>query len=236
MNTIFISDLHLSAHNKDNELRFIRLLKAYPHIDKLYILGDLFDYWIGDDLSMELFPDIIEAMANFNQPSPKIHIMHGNRDFLLGKAFYKNTSCIPLPDPTTIVLNSHTILLTHGDSLCSDDHSYQIYRKFVRNKSIQKLFFLIPTKFRKKFASSIRQRSHKKNYHKFIDANDSSLRNLVSNHQADCIIHGHTHLPSIHYFHDDKENYKTRYVLSDWHHQGHVLTHEHGNWKMYFFS
>lgn len=217
MQTIFISDLHLSEENPETRQYFLTFLQQY-HPDELYILGDFFEAWIGDDYDAPWVTEICDALK---ENGTKIYFMQGNRDFLLGERFARRCHATLLQDPTVIDVYGVKVLLTHGDILCTEDHAYQRYRKIVHCTLLQKLFLCLPLRFRQKIAQKLRQKSG--DYVKglpfvVMDVAPEAVSKICAKHQVKHIIHGHTHKPFVH-----QEAAFTRYVLPDWHHKGGVL-------------
>lgn len=213
--TLFISDLHLSPEYPAMTDCFVRFLqREASRADALYILGDLFEAWIGDDLQNVFTETVTTALKNWPKP---LYLMHGNRDFLMGDAFAKRINATLLPDPTVIDLYGTPTLITHGDLLCEDDKSYLRYRKIVRQKWIQALFLRLPLRFRERIAEKMRQESSK--YVKqasaaSMDVTSSAVQEWLSIYKVSRIIHGHTHKPVV---------LPERAVLPAWHERGGAL-------------
>ena len=217
MQTIFISDLHLSEENPETRQFFLIFLQQY-HPDELYILGDFFEAWIGDDYEAPWVTEICEALK---ENGAKIYFMQGNRDFLLGKSFVRRCNATLLQDPTVIDLYGTKVLLTHGDVLCTQDHAYQRFRKIVRCRFLQTLFLYLPLCLRQSIAQKLRSKSGdyvKTLSSEIMDVTPSAVAEICAKHQVKHIIHGHTHRPFIH-----READYTRYVLPDWHPKGGML-------------
>ncbi len=194
-------------------------------VDALFILGDLFEYWIGDDSSYH--ENVISALKGLVDRHIKVFLMHGNRDFLIGSAFEKKTGAILLKDPTLIKIYDRKILLSHGDSLCTDDTEYQSFKKKVRDESWKNEFLKIPLPERTLIANEFRKQSelNKKNKsEEIMDANpDEVNRILIQFNYPDFFIHGHTHRPNYHSINLDGHQMQ-RVVLGDWYEQGSYLT------------
>ncbi len=226
MHTIFISDIHLHEENKELTQLFLNLLNALPKaLDALYILGDLFELWLGDDAMSSYQQSIVNAIRDRTAEGLPIYFMHGNRDFLINTIFAKQSGVQLLAEHVVIDLYGKKTLLLHGDTLCTEDRQYQKYRKIVRHSFIQKLFLLIPVNIRKKIANHIRQRS--KNYTSqvklnLIDANNDAAIKLMQKNKVLQLIHGHTHRPAIHLNYIDDDLF-SRYVLADWDKNGYLL-------------
>lgn len=221
---LIISDLHLCTENADAVALFFKFIKTRAvQAEVLYILGDLFEFWIGDDAITTDQQKIIDALAQLAQANVKLYILHGNRDFLLGKRFCQMTGAILLPDCSIIKPYDQRILLLHGDVLCTDDKRYQRYRKFVHQAWVKTLFCALPIAWRQKIAHKLRTSNQ---YHyvdtrpinqgDIADVNTTSVTATFDKHAVDTMIHGHTHRFAIHY--DDHK--RQRIVLGDWHHYG----------------
>jgi UDP-2,3-diacylglucosamine hydrolase len=221
--TYFISDLHLDASRpKITQLFFNFLQNEASQADALYILGDFFEYWIGDDDQTKFIDQIKQALKNFTEKKIPAFLMVGNRDFLLGKRFAKETGCHLISDPSCISLYGEPILLMHGDSLCTLDVKHQKFRRFSRNKLYQKIFLSLPLTFRRKIAEKIRKKSES-NYHhaqaEILDVTANEVTRMMQKFNVQCLIHGHTHKPNIHSLTLLGKSSK-RIVLGDWHDNG----------------
>jgi UDP-2,3-diacylglucosamine hydrolase len=223
VNTLFISDLHLEESRPEITELFLHFLREQASkADALYILGDFFEVWIGDDHDAPLHQRIIAVLRNLTDSGIPVYLMQGNRDFLLGEQFAKASGCRLLTEPCLIDLYGTRTLLMHGDTLCTEDIRYLKFRSFVRNPFFQKLFLSLPLRWRKKIAQYLRKASEQhtgqaaKN---ILDTTPAEVERVMEHHQATLLIHGHTHRPSIEFF----SNNKKRIVLSDWDKTGHVL-------------
>jgi UDP-2,3-diacylglucosamine hydrolase len=234
--TLFISDLHLEpAHPGITHLFLSFLQNQAAHADALYILGDLFAAWLGDDDSSEFNQEMMTALRALTAKGVPVYFMHGNRDFLIGKKFLQQSGCRLLTDPTVIDLYGTPVLLMHGDTLCTEDKMYLRYRYFARNIFLQKIFLSLPLSYRKKIANYLRSEPQSQNvgatggrplentneYGRAplaptnMDAVQSEIDRVMQQHNVQLLIHGHTHRPAI---------YTNRIVLSDWHDdKGNVL-------------
>lgn len=223
--TLFISDLHLEEIRPEITQQFLQLLLNCQHgVDALYILGDLFETWIGDDDHCAFHQQIKQALKSATQYLP-IYFLLGNRDFLIGKQFLHETGCQLLSDEQRIMLYGTPILLMHGDTLCTLDISYLKARSWLRNRFLQTLFLLLPLTFRKKIASKIREKSQRHTQStdiEIMDVTQSEVVRVMQKHQVKFMIHGHTHRPDTHEFTLDC-THATRIVLGAWHERGHVL-------------
>lgn len=231
--TLFISDLHLSeAHPRTSE-QFLQFLKdTAPQAEALYILGDLFEYWAGDDdLDTPFHRRICAALARLAAGGTRIFIMHGNRDFLMDQAFAEACHATLLADPTLVDLYGTPTLLTHGDVLCTDDVAYQQFRSQVRNKDWRSSFLAQPLGQRKAQIEQLRQQSEKSKQGKsmaIMDTNEEAVKDLLRQHDYPRLIHGHTHRPAKHLHHLDGHTCE-RWVLGDWDTQINALRVDPGN-------
>ncbi len=227
--TIFISDLHLEENRPDITQRFLQWLDTCDSsVDALYILGDLFEVWIGDDENTPFHRDMIQALKSAAQKGFPIYFIHGNRDFLLGKAFFQQTGCQLLPDETKIAVYQTPVLIMHGDTLCTQDMAYRKARKKLRNPFLQTLFLLLPLKLRKNMAAKMRAKSMEHTQSTSLDIMDvtqSEVERVMQKHQVSYLIHGHTHRPFFHEFFLDASK-ALRIVLGAWHHGGNMLIWE----------
>ncbi len=223
---IFISDLHLEENRPDITAIFFKLLnQAVNDADALYILGDFFEAWIGDDDLSPFNQSIIDALKNATDQGLPIYLMHGNRDFLLGKKFRKMTGCRYLPDEKVISLFGVPTLLMHGDTLCTDDVAYLKFRKKARSWFFQKLFLFKSLKKRQEIAAKYRQASqmHVASLPDAImDVTQAEVERKMQKHHVQHLIHGHTHREAVHTFQINNQP-ATRTVLGAWHKHGSAL-------------
>jgi UDP-2,3-diacylglucosamine hydrolase len=221
--TIFIADLHLSAHTKALNQLFFDFLDTLE-ANALYILGDLFEYWIGDDDQSEFHQQMVNALKKTSTKIP-VYFMPGNRDFLISKKWTRRAGLHFLKDPAVIKLYEHRVLLSHGDLFCTNDKTHQWFRLITQNPFFQHLFLAMPYLFRKKLAEKVREKSVIKNksakkISPIMDVQWDAVEQMLIKNKTDYLIHGHTHKPNIHY----KKNY-LRAVLPSWdHHPGSYLT------------
>lgn len=213
MTYLFISDLHLSPDHPRLVRGFLALLKEYKNKNtQLYILGDWFNAWIGDDYSAPWLDEIITALQEFTAANNHVYFQVGNRDFVLGKKFLALFNATLLPDVYILEINHKRFRLEHGDALCTDDVAYQRFRKVIRNPVLLGILKRTPLNFRQKLANGFRKKSSEtkqlKNYD-IMDVNLHAVENAI--HQVDFLIHGHTHRPEIH-----EVINKKRIVLGDW--------------------
>jgi len=222
--TIFISDLHLDASRPAVTGLFLTFLEAQREQAKaLYILGDLFEAWIGDDAVPAEHP-ILTGMRRFAEQVP-LYVMHGNRDFLLGERFAAAVGAKLLPDPSVVDLYGTPTLLMHGDSLCTDDRDYQQFRAMVRNPAWQQAFLAMSVPERLNMAKQARSESSSRNSaldDYLMDVNADAVAAAFRQHGVGRIIHGHTHRPAIHDLTVDDRPCQ-RIVLGDWYDQGSAL-------------
>ena len=217
MERIFISDLHLDTNRKDLTLAFTQFLgERCQTIDELYILGDFFELWLGDDDKSILNNGVIEALSSL---SCDVFIMHGNRDFLIGEAFCDAAGAKMLPDPHPIILGNQPALLMHGDSLCTRDEEYMKARNLLRSAAFQRDFLSKQMPERKILAEQIRGKSQEVSREKaeeIMDVTPEEVIKVMDQAKASVLVHGHTHRPAVHEV-DLHFGAGTRYVLGDWH-------------------
>ena len=223
MCTLFIADLHLSEHEPAITAGFLRFLQEQAiHANALYILGDFFDFWIGDDDPNPLHQRIAQALMALKNAGVPCYFIHGNRDFLIGSRFAKESGMTLLPQEKVLEIEQHRILILHGDTLCTDDDAYQRYRNTVHNKFIPRLFLLLPLTILLRIAKKMRSRSQSSNQYKseaIMDVNAQAVINTFKQFNTQWMIHGHTHRPAIHTVDiDGKPHY--RGVLGAWHTEG----------------
>ncbi len=228
MKTFFISDLHLDPSRPIINQIFLDFLEHDAiHADALYILGDFFEAWIGDDDENELATQVIKGLRQLHDRGIPIYIMQGNRDFLLSERFCEASGCILLKDPTAIKLYGKTVLLMHGDSLCTHDRTYMRIRPIIRARWFKWVLYRLSLAFRRRLAQKARAKSKRSNREKspmIMDVNLEAVRAAMNEYHAEVLIHGHTHQPAIHYL--SLQEPKLRIVLSDWYESGHVFSYE----------
>lgn len=226
MSTLFISDLHLTPERPKIIQLFADFLQdSVTPDDTLYILGDLFEVWIGDDFVPPGLDTVVTKLKEISERGSPIYVMHGNRDFLLGEEFEKQSGCSLLPDHTVIDLNGTPTLLMHGDLLCTDDIDYQQFRHMVRNAQWQQQFLSKPVAERIAMAQDARKESQNKTQqldNEIMDVNQDTVTHTMTEWNIFQLIHGHTHRPNTHQF-KINNNPATRIVLGDWYEQGSVL-------------
>ena len=213
MTYLFIADLHLSPDHPRLVQGFLALLQQYQQQNtQLYILGDWFNAWIGDDYTAPWLDEIIQHLKQFTDAGNQIYFQVGNRDFALGQKFLNQFNGKLLPDVYTLNIGNQTFSIEHGDALCTDDVSYQRFRKIIRNPIILGILKSTPLSFRQKLANGFRKKSRAANQVKsyaIMDVNAQAVEHAVND--VDVLIHGHTHRPEIHDVHGKK-----RIVLGDW--------------------
>jgi len=222
MSACLISDLHLQENRPELTKAFKKFLISHAsNVDSLYILGDLFEAWIGDDFENDFILEVKSELKKYSSLGKKIYLMHGNRDFLLGEKFCEEIGGFLLDDPTTIKINNFEITLMHGDSLCTDDLDYQSFRTVVRDEKWQIDFLEKEISERIELAQNLREVSkieNKDKDHQIMDVNIMAVNEIFQRFKNNILIHGHTHRPKIH-----EEKYGTRYVLGDWEKQYYFL-------------
>ncbi len=225
-NIYFISDLHLQNTEPKIVYAFLNFLKEYAaQAEALYILGDFFESWIGDDDNTILAKQIKNALQTLTKSGVLVYFMHGNRDFLIGQRFAHETGIKLLTDPTLLELYGKKILLMHGDLLCIDDIKYQQFRQQVHNPTFQKWVLCLPLWVRRTLAAWARYKSKKhtgKTNLMLQDVNQQEVSRVMQHHDADILIHGHTHRPAVHNITLENKNAE-RMVLAAWHDTGHYL-------------
>jgi UDP-2,3-diacylglucosamine hydrolase len=195
------------------------------HAAALYMLGDLFEVWLGDDDPDPAHPPVLNALHSLSASVP-VYFMHGNRDFLIGATFAQRSGCRLLADPTLIDLDGTPTLLLHGDTLCTDDIAYQDFRRMVRDPAWQRQFLALPIAERAALAANARAESRRQTGAKaeyIMDANPRAVESVMREQGVRRMIHGHTHRPAIHDFDLDGSPAR-RIVLGDWYEQGSVLS------------
>ena len=217
---LLISDLHLHEERPDITGAFLAFLQQHAkHAQALYILGDFFEVWIGDDAITPFQCSIAQALSEVAATGTQIYLMHGNRDFLLGDAFCELADCQLLKDPSVVQLAGEPVLLMHGDSLCTSDRSYIRMRRVLRNPLISFVLRNLPLSARKRLAGDLRAKSKSSTRMKasdITDVNPNEVTRVMAQHKVRTLIHGHTHRPAVH----DLGNEKQRIVLGDWDTQG----------------
>jgi UDP-2,3-diacylglucosamine hydrolase len=232
---LFISDLHLDAERPDITRLFLKFLEGEARsAQALYILGDLFEAWIGDDDPDPEKRRVVAGLRALTDSGVACCLLHGNRDFLIGRRFCEESGVKLLPDGSIVTIHGRRVLLMHGDTLCIDDADYQRLRRIVRNPLIQFVMRRLSLERRQRLAARMRAGSkahiaamdEAKPY--VMDVNQDEVRRTFERYGVDCLVHGHTHRPAIHAMSLNGRT-ATRIVLGDWYEQGSVLRwDEHG--------
>jgi len=224
--TLFISDLHLDPERPAVTALFLEFLATRARdADAVYILGDLFEAWIGDDDETALNLEVIQGIRACVAAGTPVFVMHGNRDFLLGDRFAGQSRCSLLADPARIDLYGVPTLLMHGDLLCTDDTQYLAFRDRVRDSGWQAELLAKPLAVRREMAAEMRRSSREKTAGKpesIMDVNPAAVLDTMTEHAVLQLIHGHTHRPGVHMLQIAGQPAR-RYVLGDWYDQGSML-------------
>lgn len=223
---LLISDLHLEQERPDISRAFLHFLETRAiQAQALYILGDFFEVWIGDDAITPFQRSIAHALRQLSERGTRIYLMHGNRDFLIGKAFCREAGCTLLPDPSVIELNGERVLLMHGDSLCTQDVGYMKLRRWLRNPLTLFILRHLPLSTRQKLARKLRNESRTQTRMKasdIVDVTPDEVLRIMQLYKVHTLIHGHTHRPCMHQLTLDGHAAQ-RIVLGDWDKQGWAL-------------
>lgn len=218
MTTYFIADLHLQAERPQMTAGFLAFLNTLHPNDTLYILGDFFEVWIGDDHQPDWLQPINRALNDHTQNGLTLYLMHGNRDFLIGDDYCQRIGATLLPDPIVVQLNEKPVLLMHGDSMCTLDTEYMKMRAMVRAPIFAQQVAAQSIEQRLAMSAHFRNQSQTSNSQKsedIMDVTESEVGVAFNTHQCDLMIHGHTHSPYVHTYADGQQT-KTRMVLGDW--------------------
>ncbi len=216
---VLISDLHLCESRPDLVRAFYAFLDdvASQH-EALFILGDFFEYWVGDDATTPLHDDIARRLKRLSETTA-IYLMVGNRDFALGNHYAKRCNATLLPDSTPVQFGDQTWLLSHGDRLCTDDRSYQRYRAVIQSPLVLGTLRRLPLAWRLKLAERLRKASKDRNrtdVPRYIDVNEKAVKRVLKGTQHAGLIHGHTHMADWHRIAADDEPDRERLVMGDW--------------------
>ncbi|MDD2814137.1 MAG: UDP-2,3-diacylglucosamine diphosphatase [Thiotrichaceae bacterium] len=226
--TLFIADLHLHPKQPDTLALFTAFLKgAARDLEKLYILGDLFEVWLGDDDDEPAYQDIIKQLRRLSEAGTAIKVLQGNRDFLLGQGFSERTGCELLPESSVIDVYGTPTLIMHGDTLCTLDAAYQAFRKQVHNPEWQAQILSQPLAQRRMFAKQARQQSQmhtQGSSETIMDVTPEAVVNALHRYGVMNLIHGHTHRPAIHEI-DILGEPARRWVVGDWQESGAIVLH-----------
>ena len=239
MSSLLISDLHLTEERPEANERFISLLEDKGRAaEALYILGDFFEYWIGDDDLAEPFNAVIASLLkDLTRHGVPLYLMHGNRDFLIGEGFCAATGASLMQDPSVVDIAGVKTLLTHGDTLCTDDLDYQTWRRKARDPAFQAAFLAKPLDERRQQVHQMREKSKQVVQEKtaeIMDVNDAAVRQALREHGVRRLIHGHTHRPGRHAIEVDGRHCE-RWVLPDWYGRGGYLQVGSGEPKLVQF-
>lgn len=217
---LLISDLHLHEERPDITGAFLAFLEQHAkQAQALYILGDFFEVWLGDDAISPFQRSIADALSAVAATGTQIYLMHGNRDFLIGDDFCHLADCQLLKDPSLVKLAGEPMLLMHGDSLCTSDKSYIRLRRVLRNPLVLFVLRNLPLRVRQRLAGDLRQKSKTSTRMKaadITDVNPQAVTQVMAHYKVRTLIHGHTHRPAVHDLADNKQ----RMVLGDWDTQG----------------
>lgn len=232
---LFVSDVHLDASAPEATEQFVDFLHEYAtDAEALYILGDLFEVWVGDDDPGADKARIVTVLRELTARGVACFVIHGNRDFLLGRQFCDRSGCRLMQDPMVIELDGERVLVTHGDALCTDDYSYQELRSSVRTADWQRRFLALPFEVRDRFANKARAGSKAHNARTaptIQDVNPAAVETAFRTTRVRRIIHGHTHRPAIHDTVVDGEPAQ-RIVLGAWYEEGSYLVYENGKYDL----
>lgn len=220
LTTLFISDLHLCPERpKVNQAFFNFLQTRATKADKLYILGDLFEAWIGDDDPAPLSQQVICALRALTDSGTQLYFLHGNRDFVIGKRFARETGATLLKDHVLVTIGDEQVLVLHGDTLCTDDIAYQKFRRRVRNPLLLSILRHLPLKTRQNIGIKGREKSMASNSNKsasIMDVTPATVTAMMREYSVTTMIHGHTHRPFCHELLLDDGTPARRIVLGDW--------------------
>ncbi|EME00304.1 MULTISPECIES: UDP-2,3-diacylglucosamine diphosphatase [Stutzerimonas stutzeri subgroup] len=223
---LLISDLHLEEERPDITRAFLHFLATRARqAEALYILGDFFEVWIGDDAMTPFQQSIANALRALSERGTRIYLMHGNRDFMLGKGFCRAAGCTLLGDPSVVEFGGERVLLMHGDSLCTRDEGYMRLRRLLRNPLSLFILRNLPLSTRRKLARKLRDESRAQTRMKasdIIDVTPELIPRVLAEHGVRTLIHGHTHRPATHELEVDGHPAR-RIVLGDWDQQGWAL-------------
>ncbi len=232
--SLFLSDVHLSPDRPATVALLLGFLAGRARCaEHLYLLGDIFDVWIGDDDDSLLNTQVQAALGTVAAAGVQCHLMHGNRDFLIGRAFCRRSGCRLLRDPTLIQVAGEPTLLMHGDLLCTDDVAYQKFRRRIRNPLVKRLFLFRSLRSRRAVAARYRLKSGAATAEKsfeIMDVNQNTVERYLRRYGASRLIHGHTHRPNDHRL-SIEGRAAERQVLAEWHpDRGEILVHTPAGW------
>ena len=242
MSTLFVSDLHLDPARPEITALFLRFLqREAASADALYILGDLFEAWVGDDDPSSTGQQVADGLRRLAEAGVPVYFVHGNRDFLVGQDYAGRAGMRILPDPAVVSLYGEPVLVMHGDLLCTDDHAYQAFRAQTRDPHWQAMFLAQPLAARQAFAAQARQASMSRqqdmidgdraSFEAVTDVNPQAVEATLARFGVATLVHGHTHRPAMHAVRiGDREG--RRIVLGDWYEQGSVLRVSPGRFEL----
>ena len=210
---LIIADLHLVTNEVQKNQLFEKFCQQARQADQVFILGDLFNTWLGDDISLPYYHEIIQILKDLDQTT-QVFVMTGNRDFLLAQEFAHQTGCELIDSPYLLEVNEHQYVLTHGDELCTDDESYQQMKSILQHSITKAIFVRLPKNWRLKLSGQLRQKSvnaQQTKTRKIMDVNQAAVNELMVKYPDADLIHGHTHRLNTHI-----EPTFTRHVLGDW--------------------
>lgn len=235
MTSWFASDLHLDPSTPQIADRFKRFLAGPAREARsVFLLGDLFEAWIGDDDPEPAHREVVAAIAALAAAGTLVYVMRGNRDFMMGERFCADAGAILLDDPAILAVGGERVMLSHGDGLCVDDRAYQKLRALVRDPSLREGFARLPIEARRRLASEAREgsREHLANASAYItDVNQPAVDAVMRDADVPLMIHGHTHRPGVHRFESDGVE-RTRVVLGAWHDEAHVVRWDDAGWQL----
>ena len=232
---LFASDVHLCADRPEAVSAFQAFLSGpVRRSRRLYLLGDVFDLWLGDDDDRSPHPQVEAALAGTVSAGVPVDLIRGNHDFLLGDAFAQRTGCRLVDEPHVIEVDGERVVLLHGDTLCTRDAEYQAFRRYARDPGHQRAFLARPMEQRMQEAARIRATSDSRTRLKaedIMDVTDDEVARVIAEFGATRMIHGHTHRPAVHEL-DLEDAPSTRIVLGDWYDQGTVLVWDEAGWRL----
>lgn len=235
MSILFVSDLHLDATEPEAGEQFVEFLGTRAaHAEALYILGDLFEAWVGDDDDDPYREQLCAALRALGTRGVPCYVMHGNRDFLLQQGFEERSGTHLLPDPVILELGGEAVLVTHGDALCTADRPYQLLRATVRARAWQRRFMRLPLAVRRSLAEQARAGSRRhtgRTSYEIMDADPGAIAAVMRACAVRVLIHGHTHRPAVHEFALDGAPAQ-RIVLGAWHQRGSALRWDAGGFSL----
>ena len=235
MARLFVSDVHLDAGTPEATEQFLAFLRREAaDAEALYVLGDLFEAWVGDDDEDPDKARVCRGLRELSDSGVACFALHGNRDFLLGAGFCTTSGCQLMTDPVVTQFDGEDVLLTHGDALCTDDHSYQELRTLVRDQKWQRRFLALPRAHREVLANELRAGSKRhisRTIPTIMDVNDDAVAEAFRATRVRRMIHGHTHRPAVHDLTVDGQAAQ-RIVLGAWYEQGSYVRVENGRYEL----